>query len=40
MCYDDKFMVELVDENGGIIVFNDNFWDLVKENFKWKEIIE
>lgn len=40
VCYDDKFTVELADENGGIIVSNDNFRDLVKENPKWKETIE
>ena len=40
VCYDDKYTVELADQNGGIIVSNDNFRDLLKENPKWKETIE
>lgn len=40
VCYDDKYVVELADENGGIIVSNDNFRDLQKENPRWKETIE
>ena len=40
VCYDDKYVVELADENGGIIVSNDNFRDLQKENPRWKETID
>lgn len=40
VCYDDKYTVELADQNGGIIVSNDNFRDLLKENPRWKETIE
>ncbi|XP_020610077.1 endoribonuclease ZC3H12A-like [Orbicella faveolata] len=40
VCYDDKYTVELADQNGGIIVSNDHFRDLLKENPRWKETIE
>ena len=40
VCYDDKYTVELADQIGGIIVSNDNFRDLLKENPRWKETIE
>lgn len=40
VCYDDKYTVELADQIGGIIVSNDNFRDLLKENPGWKETIE
>lgn len=40
VCYDDKYTVELADRNGGIIVSNDGFRDLIKENPRWRETIE
>ena len=40
MCYDDRYIVKLAAENDGIIVSNDNFRDLVKENPEWKKVIE
>ena len=40
VCYDDKYTVDLADRNGGIIVSNDGFRDLIKENPRWRETIE
>lgn len=40
VCYDDRFIVKLADETDGVIVSNDNFRDLFKENPKWQEVIE
>ena len=40
VCYDDKYTVELADQTGGIIVSNDGFRDLIKENPRWRETIE
>lgn len=35
VCYDDCFIIKFVVEIDGIVVLNDNFRDLVRENFKW-----
>ncbi|KAK3739572.1 hypothetical protein QZH41_018313 [Actinostola sp. cb2023] len=40
VCYDDRFIVRLADETDGIMVSNDNFRDLFKENPKWQDVIE
>lgn len=40
VCYDDRYIVRLAAENDGIIVSNDNFRDLLKENPEWKKVIE
>lgn len=40
MCYDDRFIVKLVFELDGIIVFNDNYRDLVNEKLEWKKFID
>ena len=40
VCYDDRYIVKLADENDGIILSNDNFRHLVKENPEWKKVIE
>eukprot|EP00794_Sanderia_malayensis_P012161 gene12161-13416_t len=40
VCYDDRYIVRFAAENDGIIVSNDNFRDLEKENSEWKKVIE
>jgi len=40
VCYDDRFIVKFAAENDGIIVSNDNFRDLLKENPEWKKVID
>ena len=40
VCYDDRFILELAHKKNGIVVSNDNYKDLLKENGKWKDVIE
>lgn len=40
VCYDDRFIVRLAAETGGVIVSNDNFRDLLDEDPLWRETIE
>ena len=40
VCYDDRYIVRLASESDGIIVSNDNFRDLEKENPEWKQVID
>lgn len=40
VCYDDRFIVRLATETGGVIVSNDNFRDLTEENEEWRKTIE
>lgn len=40
VCYDDRYVVKYAADNDGIIVSNDNFKDLEKENPEWKKVIE
>ena len=40
VCYDDRFIVRVAAETGGVIVSNDNFRDLMDEDPSWKEVIE
>ena len=40
VCYDDRFIVQLAEDKGGIIVSDDNFRDLFDENSSWRETIE
>ncbi|NWS72018.1 N4BP1 protein, partial [Crotophaga sulcirostris] len=38
--HDDRFLLELADKTGGVIVTNDNFREFVTESFAWREIIQ
>lgn len=40
VCYDDRYIVRLAHEEGGVIVSNDQFRDLMHENLEWKKVIE
>ena len=40
VCYDDRFIIKLAAETDGVVVSNDNFRDLAKENSKWRETVE
>lgn len=40
VCYDDRFIIKLAAETDGIVVSNDNFRDLARENSKWRETVE
>ena len=39
-CYDDRYIIKHAAENDGVIVSNDNFRDLMAENYEWKKVIE
>ncbi|XP_036393769.1 ribonuclease ZC3H12A [Megalops cyprinoides] len=40
VCYDDRFIVKLAHESGGIIVSNDTYRDLQSERPEWKRCVE
>ena len=40
VCYDDRYIVKHAFNNDGIVVSNDNFRDLQKENNDWKTFLE
>ncbi|KAG8189789.1 hypothetical protein JTE90_008102 [Oedothorax gibbosus] len=39
-CYDDRFVVQLATQNGGVIVSNDNFRDIMGESEDYKKTIK
>ncbi|XP_061633131.1 endoribonuclease ZC3H12A [Phyllopteryx taeniolatus] len=40
VCYDDRFIVKLAYDSGGVIVSNDTYRDLQEERLEWKKCIE
>ena len=40
VCHDDRYILNLASENGGIVVSNDNYRELINEKPKFKEVIE
>lgn len=40
MCYDDRYIVKCAHKQGGVIVSNDQFRDLMQESQEWKKVIE
>ncbi|XP_026712520.1 NEDD4-binding protein 1 [Athene cunicularia] len=38
--HEDRFLLELADKTGGVIVTNDNFREFVTESLAWREIIQ
>ena len=40
LCYDDRYIVKLAADEQGVIVSNDQFKHLMKENDEWKEVVE
>lgn len=40
VCYDDRYIVKVASEKDGVIVSNDNFRDLQRENPEWKKVVE
>jgi ribonuclease ZC3H12 len=40
VCYDDRYILRLAAEIGGIVVSNDNYRDLAQESPKFRKVIE
>lgn len=40
VCYDDRYILKLAVDNGGIVVSNDNYRDLLSEKPEFKKVIE
>ena len=40
VCYDDRYILNLASETGGIVVSNDNYRDLLNESEEYKHVIE
>uniref|UniRef100_A0A0A9WHH3 Putative ribonuclease ZC3H12C n=1 Tax=Lygus hesperus TaxID=30085 RepID=A0A0A9WHH3_LYGHE len=40
VCYDDRYILRLAAENGGIVVSNDNYRDLAQESPEFRKVVE
>lgn len=40
VCYDDRYILKLAADNGGIVVSNDNYRDLAQENPEFRKVVE
>lgn len=40
VCYDDRFILKLAAETGGIVVSNDNYRDLLNEDPEYRKVVE
>ena len=40
VCYDDRYIIKLAADNGGVVVSNDNYRDLINEAVDYKKVIE
>lgn len=40
VCYDDRYVLRLAAETGGIVVSNDNYRDLALESPEFKRVVE
>lgn len=40
VCYDDRYILRLASENGGIVVSNDNYRDLAQESPEFRKVVE
>ncbi|BES87709.1 Zc3h12a-like Ribonuclease NYN domain [Nesidiocoris tenuis] len=40
VCYDDRYILRLAAENGGVVVSNDNYRDLAQESPEFRKVVE
>ena len=40
VCYDDRYVLDVACDTDGIVVSNDNYRDLIKENEKYRQIVD